>query len=116
MNNYQTVSVEHIRSQYIPHEVSKLDELKALDKKVKRPARIFAYTFGTIGSLVLGTGMCFAMKVIGDLMIPGIVIGLVVIGMVSVTYALYKKILNTRRARYASQILALSDELLHTEA
>ena len=49
-------------------------------------------------------------------MIPGIVIGLVGIGMVSVTYALYKKILNTRRARYASQILALSDELLHTEA
>ena len=83
MNNYETVKVEHIREQYAEKRVTKFDELKALDKRVKRPAEIFAYTFGVVGALVLGTGMCLAMKVIGDMMALGIVIGVVGIGMVS---------------------------------
>ena len=113
MNNYETVKVEHIREQYAEKRVTKFDELKALDKKVKRPAEIFAYTFGVVGALVLGTGMCLAMKVIGDMMALGIVIGVVGIGMVSVTYALYQKILKSRKRKYAAQILAQSDELLN---
>ena len=113
MNNYETVKVEHIREQYAEKRVTKFDELKALDKKVKRPAEIFAYTFGVVGALVLGTGMCLAMKVIGDMMALGIVIGVVGIGMVSVTYALYQKILKTRKRKYSADILALSDELLN---
>ena len=113
MNNYETVKVEHIREQYAEKRVTKFDELKALDKKVKRPAEIFAYTFGVGGALVLGTGMCLAMKVIGDMMALGIVIGVVGIGMVSVTYALYQKILKARKRKYSADILALSDELLN---
>ena len=113
MNNYETVKVEHIREQYAEKRVTKFDELKALDKKVKRPAEIFAYTFGVVGALVLGTGMCLAMKVIGDMMALGIVIGVVGIGMVSETYALYQKILKARKRKYSADILALSDELLN---
>ena len=56
---------------------TKLEQLKALDKKVKVPARVFAYVFGIIGALVLGVGMCLAMEVIGDAMIVGIIIGLI---------------------------------------
>lgn len=115
MNNYETVKVEQIRQEYMEKKPTKLDELKALDRKVKVPAEIFAYTFGSVGALVLGTGMCLAMEVIGSMMALGIVIGLVGIGMVSVTYALYQKLLKSRKQKYAKQILELSNALLNEQ-
>ena len=111
--------VEKIKNSYLEPEkvVTSLDELKSLDKKVRMPATIFAYTYGSIGSLVLGTGMCFAMKVIGAslsaLMPIGIGIGLVGITMVSSTYAIYNKILSRRKKKYSAEIIARSDELLN---
>ena len=113
MTNCEVKSIEKIRSRYEKKEMGKLDELKALDKRVKRPAETFAYIFGGVGALTLGTGMCLAMKVIGNMMIPGIVIGLMGIAMVSATYSLYKKILESRRSKYSKQIFALTDELLN---
>ena len=111
--------VEKIKNSYLEPEkvVTSLDELKSLDKKVRMPATIFAYTHGTIGSLVLGTGMCFAMKIIGvsisAFMPIGIGIGLVGISMVASTYALYNKILSRRKKKYSAEIIARSDELLN---
>ena len=107
--------VEKIRSNYIqePKQKTKLEELKSLDKKVKKPATIISYIFGVLGSLVLGTGMCLAMKVIGNLMPLGIVIGLFGIGMVSTTHLLYEVILNNRKRKYADKIVAASNELLN---
>ncbi len=113
MTNVEQKEIEKIKAAYSPAQVSKLDELKALDRKVKRPAEIFAYTFGVVGSLVLGTGMCFAMKIIGSSMPLGIVIGLVGIAMVSVNYLAYKKILGARKKKYAQQIVELSNEILN---
>ena len=112
MKNYQTEKVQEIRQQYVEKETTKFDELRELDAKVKRPAEVFAYTFGSIGALVLGTGMCLAMKVIGNMMLLGIVIGLLGIGMVSVTYSLYKGLLKARKKKYSKQIFELSDSLL----
>lgn len=113
MSTTELKRVEKIRNQYTEREKTKLDELKALDRKVKRPASIFAYVFGAIGALVLGTGMSLAMKIIGDFMALGIVIGLVGIAMVSLTYPIYKAILQSRKKKYSSQILEISDELLN---
>ena len=113
MNTSEMRTVEQIRSQYGERTVTKLDELKALDKKVKLPARLFAYLFGAAGSLVLGTGMCLAMQVIGSSMSAGIGIGLLGIAMVSVTYPLYQVILKARKKKYADAILALSDAALN---
>ncbi|MBO5166647.1 MAG: dihydropteridine reductase [Lachnospiraceae bacterium] len=121
--NDQEFLVQKIRTQYTEKEHTQLDELKALDKKVKKPANIFAYTFGTIGSLVLGTGMSFAMNVIEpgtyfgitiseNMMIPGIIIGLIGILMVSINYPVYKKLLGSRRNKYANDIIALSDKIM----
>ena len=115
MNN-QTAIVEKIHNDYTPTQPSQIDELRALDKAVKRPANIFAYTFGTIGSLILGTGMCLAMKIIGaatPLLMPvGIGVGLVGLAMVSANYFLYKKLLTKRKAKYAAEVLALSNKIL----
>ena len=110
-------TIEKIRESYTEKQPTKLDELKALDRKVKRPAEIFAYTLGTIASLVLGTGMCLAMQVIGaglSFAMPlGIVVGVVGIALVSINYPLYKKILKDRKNKYAKQIFELSDSLLN---
>ena len=103
-------------NEYSPKRSSKLDELKALDSKVKTPARVFAYVFGVIGTLMLGVGMCLAMKVIGGttaLMVVGIIVGLIGIIKVSGNYPLYHKMLEKRKNKYASEIISKSNELLN---
>ena len=96
--NTDKIIAEKIASEYAPKNTNKLQALKKLDRKAKQGAEIFAYTFGIISSLILGTGMCFAMEIIGDkstvTMILGIVIGLVGIFGVSINYFIYKKLLN----------------------
>lgn len=114
MNN-NTIA-KKIRDQYVQREETKLDQLSALDSKVKKPALILAYVLGTIASLILGTGMCLAMEVLGTgLMIPGIVIGLVGIALAVANYFIYNKVLESRRAKYADEIIALSDNILGAE-
>ena len=114
MNN-NTIAKE-IRDQYVQREETKLDQLRALDSKVKKPALILAYVLGTVASLILGTGMCLAMEVLGTgLMIPGIVIGVVGIALAVANYFIYNKVLESRRAKYADEIIALSDTILSAE-
>lgn len=104
---------EQIRERYTEKRRTKLDELKELDRKVKRPAEIFAYCFGIAGALVLGTGMCLAMKAAASWVPLGIVVGCVGIAMTVANYFIYKAIIKSGKRKYAKQILALSDELLH---
>ena len=112
-----TQTIERIRASYVEKEVTEFDQLKELDKKVKRPAVIFAYLLGIIASLVLGTGMSLAMQVIGTTLsfaMPlGIGVGLLGILLVSINYPIYKKILNRRKKKYSSQIIQLSDSILN---
>ena len=104
--------VNRLRDEYTEHGETKLDSLKRMDRRIKRPAEIFAYTFGIAGTLILGTGMCLAMKVIGNLASLGIAIGLVGIAMVVVNYFIYRHILTSRKKKYGARIIALSNELL----
>lgn len=106
---------EQIANEYAPKETSKVKALKRLDNKVKLPTTIFAYTFGIVSSLILGLGMCLAMKVIGSgsalMMTLGIVIGCVGIVGVSINYPIYKKWLNSRKNKYANDIITLAKEI-----
>lgn len=105
--------VEKVLNKYTEKKQTKLDELRELDKKATRPATLFASVFGTLGSLVLGFGMCVAMEVIlKGYMWLGIIVGLVGILMVSVNYLLYKGLLSKGKAKYSQQIKELTDELL----
>ncbi|MBQ8909217.1 MAG: dihydropteridine reductase [Clostridia bacterium] len=113
--------VQKIKSNYEPKQTKedKFLQLKKLNNKAKLPSRIFAYIFGTVGSLVMGTGMCLAMKVIGGevaaLMPVGIVIGLIGIVMMSITYPIYKTILTKGKQKYAQDIIVRSNEILNGE-
>ena len=113
----ETTIIERIRASYEERKTTKFDELKELDRSVKRPAEVFAYVFGSVSSLVLGTGMSLAMKVIGGslsfVMPLGIGVGLLGILLVSINYPMYKGILNRRKKKYAKQIFELSDSLLN---
>ena len=100
MNINEKDYAEKIRNSYKEKTVTKLDELKALDKQVKRPAQVFAYIFGTLGSLVRGAGMCLAMpEVITGYMPLGIAVGVVGIALVSINYPIYKAILKSRKLK-----------------
>ena len=116
--NDQEFLVQKIRSQYTEKESTKLDELKELDKKVKAPANVFAYVFGSIGAIIMGSGMSFVMTDLGDklgmgdAMVPGVVIGVIGLGLVLINYPLYKKLLSSRKEKYAKQIIELSNKLM----
>lgn len=116
--NDEEFLVQKIRTQYTEKENTKLDELKRLDAQVKRPANIFAYVFGSIGALVMGSGMSLTMTDIGntlgmeDAMVPGIVIGVAGILMAVCNYPIYKRILSSRRKKYADEIMNLSDKIM----
>lgn len=110
--NEEKIIAEEIRAQYREKEDTKLDELIKLDRKVKVPCEIFAYCFGIVGALILGLGMCLAMKVIGNVMALGIVIGVVGLAAVSLTYPLYVRMIKNRKKKYGQKILQLSDEIL----
>ena len=118
VRNDQEFLVQKIRSQYTETKHTELDELKALDAKVRKPANIFAYTYGSVSAIVMGCGMSLVMTDIGamvgiaEAMVPGIVIGVVGMVLALTTYPIYKKMLASRKKKYAAQILNLSEHIL----
>ena len=114
----QDFLVQKIRTQYTEKEHTEIDALKELDRKVKRPANTFAYIFGSIAAIVMGSGMSLVMTDIGNTigiespMIPGIAIGVIGMFMAIVNYPVYKGILDSRRKKYADEIIALSDKII----
>ena len=115
----QEFLVQKIRTQYTEKQHTELDELKALDAKVKKPANTFGYTYGCVSAIVMGTGMSLVMTDIGSVvglasaMVPGIAIGVVGLGMALTTYPIYKRILNSRKKKYAPEIMALSEKIMN---
>lgn len=109
--------VQKIRTQYTEKEHTQLDALKALDAKVKRPANAFAYTFGSLAAIIMGSGMSLIMTDLanqlglGDMTVPGIAIGAVGLVMAIINFPIYKFILGARRKKYAKQIIELSDSM-----
>ena len=117
--NTDKIYAEQIANEYAPKQTSKVKALKRLDAKAKNPARIFTYTFGIVSSLVLGTGMSFAMGAIGDGTLPtmaiGIAIGCLGILGASINYPLYKKILTRSKNKYATDIIRLASEIANED-
>lgn len=113
--NTDKIYAEAIANEYAPKDTSKVVALKKLDYKAKLPANIFAFSFGTVMALVLGTGMCLSMKVIGDggtaMIVVGIVIGIIGLIGVGINYPIYRKMLENGKKKYAFDIMTLAKEI-----
>ena len=120
--NDQQFIAQKIRTQYTEKPSTELDALRALDAKVKRPANVFAYVFGSVSAVIMGAGMSLVMTEIGAILgianalIPGIVIGIAGMGMALINYPMYKSILASRKKKYGAEILALSEKIMNEEA
>ena len=116
--NDQEFLVQKIRSQYTEKESTKLDELKELDKKVKAPANVFAYVFGSISAIIMGSGMSLIMTDLGALvgiertMLYGNVVGIAGMLIAIINYPIYKSLLSSRIKKHAARVMELSDEIL----
>ena len=104
--------VKKIRKKYIPQEEDKMQILRKLDASVYNKATTKSLIFGIVGALVMGIGMCCSMVWVGVWFIPGIVIGLVGIGLICVAYPIYNKTLKREREKIAPEIIRLTDELM----
>ena len=118
--NDQQFVAQKIRTQYMEKTPSELDALRRLHSKVKCPANVFAYIFGSISAIIMGAGMSLVMTDIaeniglgGDSMIMGIIVGIVGMAMALLTYPMYKGILNSRKKKYSAEILELSDKIIN---
>ena len=116
--NDQDYVISKIRSAYTPKQKDALDELRRLDAQVRRPAQVFSYVFGSVSAIIMGAGMSLVMTDIGsvigmeDPLIPGIAIGLVGMFLALINYPIYKGLLNSRKKKYASTILQLSERIM----
>ena len=110
--NTDKIFAEALANEYTPKDTSKVVALKKLDRKAKRPAEIFAYSFGVVGALVAGVGMCLSMNVIGGgNMALGVAIGLIGFAMVGINFPVYKKLLEKGKQKYAYEIVQLAREI-----
>jgi hypothetical protein len=109
--NTDKILAESIAKEYAPKDNSKIVALKKLDNRAKLPSTIFTYTCGIISTLIFGTGMCMAMKVIGGGMIFGIIVGMIGLMGCGVNYPIYKKMLEKGKAKYAYDIVQLAKEI-----
>ena len=113
--NTDKIYAEAIANEYSKKSTSKVVALKKLDRKAKVPALIFTYVFGIAAALLLGVGMCLCMGVLGDGSTVYLALGaaagaLGLVGM-GVNYPLYKKVLQTRKDKYAGDIVRMAAEI-----
>ena len=116
--NTDKLYAESIAKEYAPKKHSKIVALRKLDRKAKQGARVFTYIWGVAFTLVFGTGMCFAMQVIGhgiSHMMMGIVIGAFGILGCAINYPIYKQILENGKKKYAYEIIELAKEISEEE-
>jgi len=118
--NDQHFLAQKIRTQYMEKEHSELDELRELDANVKTPVNLFSYIFGSISAIIMGMGMSLTMTDIASIigldtnsMVLGIIIGIIGLVLAISNYPIHKALMNARRAKYADEIIALSDKIIN---
>lgn len=113
--NEERKEIESIRNSYLnkTKEISKLDLLRKLDNKVKNTPLVLALAIGILGALIFGLGM--AMTLEWNLLIWGIVVSAVGVVSCALAYPFFKLSTKHMKAKYSSQILSLSEELLNSD-
>lgn len=111
----QQAEIESIRKKYAPSTSNedKMEQLRRLDQRVTQKPTVISLILGITGTLIMGIGMSFSLVWQNTLFIPGIIIGIIGIALLSVAYPVYNKVLKKEREKAAPEILRLTDELLH---
>lgn len=108
----QQSEIQQIRQKYLPKEITKLDQLRAMDDSVTKRGVTVSLVHGIVYSLLLGLGMSCCMVWAESLFVPGVLIGCIGFAGVTVTYPLYNRIVKKDREKIAPEILRLSEELI----
>lgn len=110
--------ITRIQCQYLPTnkvefgtKLSKdLDDLRALDKKAKKPALLTALSLAICGVFTLGFGMSLALAM--DHLILGSLIGISGILVLSSIFPIHQRLLAIGKEKYSLEIQNLCRELL----
>lgn len=104
--------IQYIMKSYQPKEKTrgKLEELRALDAKVKRLPLVLALTLGIAGCLIFGGGMAMALEL--GMLGWGTAASLAGAAVMAMAYPTHKTLLAKNKSKYRDEILALSAELL----
>lgn len=118
----EQAEIKAIRQKYQAPEKAenKMEQLRRLDGAVTQKATTVSLVFGTVGALVLGSGMSLAMTNIGEVlglsaslaMLVGIPVGVLGIIFISLAYPVYNRTIRKERKKVAPEILRLTDELM----
>ena len=113
----QEYLINKIKSEYSENEDKEFDTLMALDRKIKLPPTVQAYTIGIFGALVLGFGMSLLMTDLPAIMgiasykAVGVICGIIGIALCAINYPTYSRFLDSRKKRYSPEILRMADKL-----
>ena len=104
--------VESIRKKYMPHEESKLDTLKRLDRRVQSAGTLEGLCLGVIGALVFGIGLCFGLDVFAGAAWISVLFMIIGTLIMIPAYPLYRRMARKAREQLTPEILRLSDEII----
>ncbi|MBP3705084.1 MAG: hypothetical protein J6I98_06080 [Clostridia bacterium] len=104
--------IKNIRKKYAAPEENKMELLRRLDAGVTKKGTTAALIVGVLGTLLLGIGMCCCMVWQGAWFLPGVIIGVIGIAVLSAAYPLYNHVTRKERKKIAPEILRLTDELM----
>lgn len=114
--------IKRIRKKYAEDSArtdeSSIERLRRLDASVTKKGTTVSLIVGTLGSILMGSGMSLVMTDLGTLLpgmlslFIGIAVGVVGIVGVALAYPIYKAITKKERERIAPEVLRISEELL----
>lgn len=112
--------LEKIREKYQPREEDKMTKLRKLDASVTKKASAVSIAVGSLGALIMGTGMSLFMTDLGEMlgaqgmtgMIIGIGIGIVGMILIGLACPLYYSMVKRERKKIAPEILRITEELM----
>ena len=114
--------IKRIRKKYAEDSArtdeSSIERLRRLDASVTQKGTTVSLIVGTLGSMLMGSGMSLVMTDLGALLpgmlslFIGVAVGVVGIVGVALAYPIYKAITKKERERIAPEVLRISEELL----
>ena len=105
----QQAELENIRKKYLPKEETKMEKLRRLDKSAERSGTVISIIVGTVGTLIMGFGMCLCLE--WAQFTAGVVIGIAGIIILAAVYPLFRYITKKRREKITPEILRLTEEI-----